>query len=161
MTILSAGCAAPIPPKTYNTSWRHHMEHSVQDSAAYCDVFTWAYWLPVVQHTLPLNTQHSVRSSHETLSAGCATPASLKRSTMWRHHMKTSAGCPAPVRLGTTTHCDVIAWNHFPYYWLLVRGVHRRFLPADYLTKGQWFAPWGCFYIVTMIALSWKTTHKM
>ena len=36
----------------------------------------------------------------------------------------------------TSAHDDVIKWNHFPRYWLFVRGIHRvRWIPR---TKGHW-----------------------
>ena len=33
-------------------------------------------------------------------------------------------------------HDDVIQWNHFPRYWLFVRGIHGS--PVNSLHKGQW-----------------------
>ena len=39
-------------------------------------------------------------------------------------------GCPK------LKHDDVIKWEHFPCYWLSVRGIHRS--PVDSPHKGQW-----------------------
>ena len=33
-------------------------------------------------------------------------------------------------------HDDVIKWQHFPRYWLFVRGIHR--FPVNSPPKGQW-----------------------
>ena len=36
-------------------------------------------------------------------------------------------------------HDDVIKWRHFPHYWSVVRGIHRRPRSlVDSLHKGQW-----------------------
>ena len=36
----------------------------------------------------------------------------------------------------TVNHDDVIKWNHFPRYWLFVRGIHQS--PVNSPHKGQW-----------------------
>ena len=142
-------------PETNNTLSRHHTEsagcpHSIQKHTTHCDVITREYSLLVVQHPLPWNMQHIMTSPYGTQSTRLS-------SILWRHYV--SARCPAPVQ--NTTHCEVITWNHFLYYWLLVRGVHQWLSPVDYLTKGKWFALWVCFFVVIMITLSWKTTHNV
>ena len=47
---------------------------------------------------------------------------------MWSKHLISSST--------TAQHDDVIKWEHFPWYWPFVRGIHRS--PVDSPHKGQW-----------------------